>query len=102
MATQQVNSAKLKKAGSELTDLSSKIKAEMAKLDESIQKVSAIWSSDAGDTYLRMYKSDKVNLDELSQIMQQMGAALEQYSANYQQADSKAIEVIGKHLGAKG
>ena len=101
MATQQVNAAKLKKAGNELTDLSTKIKAETTKLDESIQKVSAIWSSEAGDTYLRVYKADKANLDELSQVMQQMGAALEQYSTNYQQADSKAIEVIGKHL-AKG
>ena len=34
MATQQVNAAKLKKAGNELTNLSSKIKAEVNKLEE--------------------------------------------------------------------
>ena len=101
MASQQVNAVKLKKAGTELTDLSSKIKSEMTKLDENIQKVSSIWKSEAGSTYVRIYQADKANLNELVQITQQMGAALQQFSANYQQADNKALEVIGKNL-AKG
>ena len=101
MATQQVNAVKLKKAGTELTDLSSKIKAEMAKLDENIQKVSSIWSSEAGSTYIKIYNADKAELNELVKITQQMGASLQQFSANYQQADNKALEVIGKNL-AKG
>ena len=53
MATQQVNATKLKKAGSELNSLSSKIKAEVTKLDENMQKVSSVWSSDASAAYIK-------------------------------------------------
>ena len=101
MAKQQVDAAKLKKAGSELTDLASKMNAEMKKLDESIQRVSSVWSSDAGSTYVKIYNSDKANLNELAVIMQQMGTALDEFSTKYKQADDQALQVIGKNL-AKG
>lgn len=38
MATQQVNAAKLKSTGVNLTNLAAKMKSEMNKLDENIQK----------------------------------------------------------------
>ncbi len=101
MATQQVNAVKLKKAGTDLTDLSSKLKTEMTKLDESIQKISSIWKSEAGTAYVKTYNEDKVNLNQLVQITQQMGATLQQISAKYQQADSKALDAVGRNL-AKG
>ena len=44
MATQQVNAAKLKSTGVNLTNLAAKMKSEMNKLDENIQKVSSVWS----------------------------------------------------------
>lgn len=101
MAKQQVDSAKLKKAGSELMDLASKMNAEMKKLDESIQRVSSVWSSDAGATYIKIYNSDKANLNELAVIMQQMGSALNDFSVKYKQADDQALQIIGNKL-AKG
>lgn len=101
MATHQVNAVKLKKAGTELTDLSSKLKTEMAKLDENIQKISSIWKSEAGDAYVKTYREDKTNLNELVVVTQQMGATLQQISAKYQQADSKALDAVGRNL-AKG
>ncbi|MBR6119280.1 MAG: WXG100 family type VII secretion target [Oscillospiraceae bacterium] len=101
MATQQVNAVKLKKAGTDLTDLSSKLKTEMTKLDESIQKISSIWKSEAGTAYVKTYNEDKANLNQLVQITQQMGATLQQISAKYKQADSKALEAVGRNL-AKG
>ena len=99
MATQQVNAAKLKKAGTDLTDLSSKMKGEMNKLDENIQKVSSVWSSDASAAYVKKYNDNKANLDELVRILQQLGSALTQFSANYKQADNKASDLIWKYLG---
>ncbi len=102
MATQQVNAAKLKKAGNELTNLSTKIKAEMNKLDENMQKVSSIWSSDASATYIKQYNADKSNFNELVQVVREMGNSLTQFSAKYQQADSKAADVVTKILKAKG
>ena len=101
MATQQVNAVKLKKAGTELTDLSSKMKTEMKKLDESIQKISSIWKSEAGTAYVKTYHEDKGNLDQLTLIMQQMGTTLQQISVKYQRADSKALDAVGRNL-AKG
>ena len=101
MVKQQVDAAKLKKAGSELTDLASKVNAEMKKLDENIQRVSSVWNSDAGATYVKIYNSDKANLNELAVIMQQMGTALNDFSTKYMQADDQALQVIGKNL-AKG
>ncbi|MBR4724234.1 MAG: WXG100 family type VII secretion target [Lachnospiraceae bacterium] len=98
MATQQVNATKLKKAGNELTNLSTKIKAEVTKLDENMQKVSSIWSSDASAAYLKQYNADKSSFNELVQVMKEMGTALTQFSAKYQQADNKASDLVHKYL----
>ena len=102
MATQQVNAVKLKKAGNELTNLSTKIKSEVNKLDENMQKVSSIWSSDASATYIKKYNTDKANFNELVQVMKEMGSSLTQFSTKYQQADNKAADVVTKILNAKG
>ena len=99
MATQQVNATKLKKAGNDLNELSSKMKTEMNKLDENIQKVSSVWSSDAVSAYVKKYNDNKANLNELVTILQQMGSALQTISANYQQADNKASDLVWKYLG---
>ena len=98
MATQQVNAAKLKKAGSELTNLSAKIKAEVNKLEDNMQKVSAVWSSDASAAYIKQYNADKVNFNELVQVMKEMGTSLTTFSTKYQQADNQASDVITKYL----
>ena len=98
MATQPVNAVKLKKAGTELTNLSAKIKAEVSKLDENMQKVSSVWSSDASAAYIKQYNADKANFNELVKVMNEMGAALTQYSAKYQAADNKASDLVHKYL----
>ena len=98
MATQQVNAAKLKKAGNELTNLSTKIKTEVNKLDENMQKVSAVWSSDVSAAYLKQYNADKANFNELVKVMKEMGVALTQYSAKYQAADNQASDLVHKYL----
>ena len=98
MAMQQVNSVRLKTAGKTFTDLSLKMKKEMAKLDESIQKISSIWTSEASASYLKKYQSDKSNLSELAKILQETGTVLTEFSANYQQADDKASDLILKYL----
>lgn len=59
MATQQVNAAKLKSTGVNLTNLAAKMKSEMNKLDENIQKVSSVWSGEASASYLKRYQADK-------------------------------------------
>ena len=51
MATQQVNAAKLKSTGVNLTNLAAKMKSEMNKLDENIQKVSSVWSGEASASF---------------------------------------------------
>ena len=99
MASQQVNVAKLRSAGKNLTNLASKMKGEMNKLDEKIQKVSSVWSSEASASYLKRYQDDKANLAQLTQILQQMGAALEEFSQNYTNADNKAMDVVNKYFG---
>ena len=53
MASQQVNAAKLKSTGVNLTNLAAKMKSEMNKLDENIQKVSSVWSGEASASYLK-------------------------------------------------
>ena len=98
MATQQVNAAKLKKAGNELTNLSAKIKEEVNKLEDNMQKVSAVWSSDASAAYIKQYNADKANFNELVQVMKEMGDSLTQFSTKYQQADNKASDLIHKYL----
>ena len=72
MATQQVNAAKLKSTGVNLTNLAAKMKSEMNKLDENIQKVSSVWSGEASASYLKRYQADKANLAQLTQILQQI------------------------------
>ena len=99
MATQQVNAAKLKSTGVNLTNLAAKMKSEMNKLDENIQKVSSVWSGEASSSYLKRYQSDKANLAQLTQILQQMGAALGEFSNSYTQADNKAMDLVHKYLG---
>lgn len=59
MASQQVNAAKLKSTGVNLTNLAAKMKSEMNKLDENIQKVSSVWSGEASASYLKRYQADK-------------------------------------------
>ena len=68
MASQQVNAAKLKSTGVNLTNLAAKMKSEMNKLDENIQKVSSVWSGEASASYLKRYQADKANLAQLTQI----------------------------------
>lgn len=99
MATQQVNAAKLKSTGVNLTNLAAKMKSEMNKLDENIQKVSSVWSGEASASYLNRYQADKANLAQLTQILQQMGAALGEFSNSYTQADNKAMDLVHKYLG---
>ena len=99
MATQQVNAAKLKSTGVNLTNLAAKMKSEMNKLDENIQKVSSVWSEEASASYLKRYQADKANLAQLTQILQQMGAALGEFSNSYTQADNKAMDLVHKYLG---
>ena len=100
MATQQVNAAKLKSTGVNLTNLAAKMKSEMNKLDENIQKVSSVWSGEASASgYLKRYQADKANLAQLTQILQQMGAALGEFSNSYTQADNKAMDLVHKYLG---
>ena len=89
MASQQVNAAKLKSTGVNLTNLAAKMKSEMNKLDENIQKVSSVWSGEASASYLKRYQADKANLAQLTQILQQMGPALGEFSNSYTQADNK-------------
>ena len=97
MATQQVNAAKLKSTGVNLTNLAAKMKSEMNKLDENIQKVSSVWSGEASASYLKRYQADKANLAQLTQILQQMGAALGEFSNSYTQADNKAMDLVHIH-----
>ena len=99
MATQQVNAAKLKSTGDNLTNLAAKMKTEMNKLDENIQKVTSEWSGEASASYLKRYQADKANLAQLTQILQQMGAALGEFSNSYTQADNKAMDLVHKYLG---
>ena len=99
MATQQVNAAKLKSTGVNLTNLAAKMKSEMNKLDENIQKVSSVWSGEGSASYLKRYQADKANLAQLTQILQQMGAALGEFSNSYTQADNKAMDLVHKYLG---
>ena len=99
MATQQVNAAKLKSTGVNLTNLAAKMKSEMNKLDENIQKVSSVWSGEASASYLKPYQADKAHLAQLTQILQQMGAALGEFSNSYTQADNKAMDLVHKYLG---
>ncbi len=99
MATQQVNAAKLKSTGVNLTNLAAKMKSEMNKLDENIQKVASVWSGEASASYLKRYQADKANLAQLTQILQQMGAALGEFSNSYTQADNKAMDLVHKYLG---
>ena len=96
MASQQVNAAKLKSTGVNLTNLAAKMKSEMNKLDENIQKVSSGWSGEASASYLKRYQADKANL---AQILQQMGATLGEFSNSYTQADNKAMDLVHKYLG---
>ncbi len=98
MATQQVNATKLKKAGSELLNLSAKIKSEVTKLDENMQKVNSIWTSDASAAYIKQYNADKSNFNELVQVMKEMGDSLNLFSQKYQQADNKASDLVHKYL----
>lgn len=98
MATQQVNATKLKKAGNELGGLSTKIKAEVTKLDECMQKISSVWSSDASAAYIKEYNADKANFGELVKVMKEMGDTLTQFSAKYQQADNKASDLVHKYM----
>ena len=99
MASQQVNAAKLKSTGANLTNLAAKMKSEMNKLDENIQKVSSVWRGEASASYLKRYQADKANLAQLTQILQQMGAALGEFSNSYTQADNKAMDLVHKYLG---
>ena len=99
MASQQVNAAKLKSTGVNLTNLAAKMKSEMNKLDENIQKVSSVWRGEASASYLKRYQADKANLAQLTQILQQMGAALGEFSNSYTQADNKAMDIVHKYLG---
>ena len=99
MASQQVNAAKLKSTGVNLTNLAAKMKSEMNKLDENIQKVSSVWRGEASASYLKRYQADKANLAQLTQILQQMGAALGEFSNSYTQADNKAMDLVHKYLG---
>ena len=41
----------------------------------------------------------KANLAQLTQILQQMGAALGEFSNSYTQADNKAMDLVHKYLG---
>ena len=75
------------------------MKREMNKLDENIQKVSSVWSGEASASYLKRYQADKANLAQLTQILQQMGAALGEFSNSYTQADNKAMDLVHKYLG---
>ena len=43
--------------------------------------------------------SGKANLAQLTQILQQMGAALGEFSNSYTQADNKAMDLVHKYLG---
>ena len=70
-----------------------------SKLDENIQKVSSVWSGEASASYLKRYQADKANLAQLTQILQQMGAALGEFSNSYTQADNKAMDLVHKYLG---
>ena len=63
-----------------------------------MQKVSAVWSSDASASYIKKYNADKANFNELVQVMREMGQSLTQFSAKYQQADDKASDLINKYL----
>ena len=98
MASQQVNAAKLKSTGTNLTNLAAKMKSEMNKLDENIQKVSSVWNGEESASYLKRYQADKANLAQLTQVLQQMGAALGEFSNSYTQADNKAMDLVHKYL----
>ncbi|MEI3283104.1 MAG: hypothetical protein V8R61_10610 [Enterocloster sp.] len=79
MASQQVNAAKLKSTGVNLTNLAAKMKSEMNKLDENIQKVSSVWSGEASASYLKRYQADKANLAQLTQIYSRWEQHLENF-----------------------
>ena len=74
MASQQVNAAKLKSTGVNLTNLP-KMKSEMNKLDENIQKASSVWSGKASASYLKRYQADKANLAQLTRIFTADGSS---------------------------
>lgn len=99
MASQQVNAQRLKEAGNNLSQLSQKIKQELTKLDENLQKVSSIWTGDASASYLKMYQADKANLTQLYVALQEAGDTMTEMSGEYVHTDNKALDAIARNLG---
>jgi WXG100 family type VII secretion target len=88
MASFQVTSSELKTKASELRQINAQFKSQLANLDDQEGTLIAMWEGEAKEAFNSAFKSDRVQMDNFYNLIEQYCVALENIAAKYNQAEA--------------
>ncbi len=91
MAELLTNSADLRQKASTLAELNAQFKAQVNQLESTEQTLIGMWDGDAKQSFDSAFKSDKIQMDNFYNAIQQYVQVLEQIAANYDTAEATNV-----------
>lgn len=91
MAEILTNSADLRQKASTLSELNAQFKAQVNQLESTEQTLIGMWDGDAKQSFDSAFKSDKIQMDNFYNAIQQYVQVLEQIAANYDTAEATNV-----------
>jgi WXG100 family type VII secretion target len=91
MAAFQVTSSQLRAKANELRNMNRQFKSQLGNLDTQERSLSGMWEGDAKNAFEKAFRSDRGQMDNFYNLIEQYCTALEQIANKYEIAEQRNI-----------
>lgn len=91
MAAFQVTSSQLKAKAGELRNLNGQFKTQVGNLESQEGSLASMWEGEAKNAFDAAFKSDKGQMDNFYNLIEQYCVALENIAAKYDMAEAQNV-----------
>lgn len=91
MAAFQVTSSELKAKANELRELDAQFKTQAGNLESQEGSLISMWEGEARNAFDMAFKSDKAQMDNFYNLIQQYCVALDNIAAKYDMAEARNV-----------
>lgn len=91
MALIRVTASELKTKASELKDLNGRFKSQVGSLESQEQTLVSMWEGEARDAFNTAFNSDKTQMNNFYNLINQYCSALELIAAKYDMAEMQNV-----------
>lgn len=93
MSAYKVTASVLKSQANELSDLNSRFKSEVAKLETSESSLNSMWDGEANDAFHTAFMNDKGKMDEFYNLILTYVERLNSIATRYEQSEQTNTEI---------